>query len=92
MRNTAVPALGASLNHCETSGRGNILRLVLKFPLASKIVLTITFEETGFACKLSEKVDEPVPYSTETSLRSPCLSTGILLGQLKGVFTSSFTH
>ena len=57
MRNTAVPALGASLNHCETSGRGNTLRLVVKFAHASKIVLTTSFEETCFACKFSGKAD-----------------------------------
>lgn len=57
MRNTAVPALGASLNHCGTSGRGNTLRLVVKFAGASKIVLTIPFEGTCFACKFSGKAD-----------------------------------
>lgn len=57
MRNTAVPALGASLIHCGTSGRGNTLRLVVKFAGAGKIVLTIPFEGTCFACKFSGKAD-----------------------------------
>lgn len=56
MRNTAMPALGASLNRCESSGRGNTLSLVVKFVHDSKIVLTITLGETYFACNFLGKL------------------------------------
>lgn len=71
----------------KTSGRGNTFELVVKFAYATKIVLITTFEETCCMFKFPGKADLPVLHSTETSLSFLCLSTMILLEQLKGTFT-----
>lgn len=64
-RNAAVPALGASLNPCETRGRRRLtLSSVVKCAHRSEIVPTITFEKTLFVCRFAGKAHQPVLPST----------------------------
>lgn len=48
-------------------------------------MLTVVLGEMYFVCKFGGKADQPILHCT--GLSSPCLSRGILLGQLKGTFT-----